>query len=164
MSPPTTWEITLRASIDSLASVLHLKQARPSSYRQASECTLGRQDWESCSAVVLSLSRRWRWMHIHVLLPGSGSWGVEVGSLIAGAGSQHGGSRQERSLSLDGYHSDERWSARSHPKLTDRLNVQRKAANAEPFTHTHSHKHTHTPNVLSLSFSASPPPTRTHLT
>jgi len=36
--------------MDSLASVLHLKQARPSSYRQASERTLGRQDLElQCS-------------------------------------------------------------------------------------------------------------------
>lgn len=71
MSRPTTGEITLQASIDSLASLLHLKKARPSRYRQASECTLGRQDWE------LQCSRWWRWMHIHVLLPGSGSGGWE---------------------------------------------------------------------------------------
>ncbi len=135
VSPPTTWEITLQASIDSLASVLHLKQARPSSYRQASECTLGRQDWESCSAVTLSLTGWWRWMHIHVLLPVSGSWGAEVGSLIGGAGSQHGGSRQERSMSLAGYHSDERWSVRSHPKLKDRLNAELPIPN---LSHTHT--------------------------
>lgn len=97
---------------------------------------------------------------------------VEVGSLIGGAESQHGGSRQERSLSLDGYHSDERWSARSHPKLTDRLNAERKAANAEPFTNTHTHSHSHKhintlelpfTNTFSLSlFWASPPPIYTH--
>lgn len=137
MSPPITWEITLQASIDSHASVLHLKQARPSSYRQASECTLGRQDWESCSAVA----------HLLVKVNAYSCAVARIRKLRSGGWEPHWRGWEQAWWQSSGAKLVSRWISQwwkmkcTQPSETNRQAERwAQSCQCESFTHTHSHK------------------------